>query len=106
MGTERRGREGEEEGLSRRWPRPCGSKVQRSPDCPGKDAHQGSPLLRHMLHTDMQVSARLSITTPYPHAERWVDSHGLEHTERSRPAVCLHTHMALSGLGVAGCGQS
>ena len=37
-------------------------------------------------HTHTQVSAQLSITTPLPtRAEGWVDSHELEHTERSRP---------------------
>lgn len=81
----------------RRRQRPCGSKVQWSPDCPREGMPpKGHPAQAH-VHTDMQASAQLS-TPPHTH-------HGLKHTAGSRPQWAF-THTALSGLGVAGCGQS
>lgn len=87
--------------MCRRWQRPCGSKVQRSPDCPREGTPtKGHPCSGTHAHTDTQVSAQLSITTPLPTlAEGWVDSHELEHTERSRPQYAFtHTWPCLGWM--------
>lgn len=84
----------------------------------GKDVHQVSPPLRHTLTQScrcrrgcpplpscpqVRTSADVSVT----HTDLWVHTHGLELIcRREQIGAPLHTHVVLSGLGVAGSGQS
>ena len=81
------GREGEEDGVSRRWRRPGGSKVPLSPDCPGeRTPTKCHPCSGTCTHTDVQVSTWLSAATLLPTGDAHTDglTQVLEHAEGSR----------------------